>query len=140
MALHLRYGLQRLSAACLFLSRYVVSVMADVIEGAQQEFWRAPAVLAEAVPVAATAEGEQFAEVCIGCGREFMIGAKFCHACGLSRPANNLKSTLAAGSEAAIVAGLWLKNVARTRSSFLRAASFWRAIPLPSLVALSALP
>ena len=51
--------------------------MADVIREPHQEFWRPPVV--QTVPDPA------LAEACRRCGTEFMVGAAFCHICGLGR-------------------------------------------------------
>jgi hypothetical protein len=52
--------------------------MADVVQDAQHEFWRPPAVAAEAAH-------SGLVEVCDGCASEFMVGSLFCHVCGTSR-------------------------------------------------------
>ena len=54
--------------------------MADVVRDAQHEFWRPPAVAAEAVRTG-------LVEACDGCSTEFMVGSLFCHVCGASREA-----------------------------------------------------
>jgi hypothetical protein len=61
--------------------------MAQVIHDTPQEFWRPPAVrevtseevsVSDAVPT--------MAEACPRCRTEFLLGSRFCHACGLVRP------------------------------------------------------
>jgi hypothetical protein len=52
--------------------------MSQVIDNAPQEFWRPPVAEPEAAVPA-------MVEVCDGCKTEFMVGAKFCHACGAAR-------------------------------------------------------
>lgn len=105
--------------------------MADVIEGTQQEFWRAPSVAEAAGASVAVIGTRQLADVCAGCSGEFLIGAKFCHACGLTRPV--LAEALAAqGSDAAIVAGVWLDHIAWANAGVRRAATAWRRIPFPA--------
>jgi hypothetical protein len=57
--------------------------MADVIQNTQQEFWRPPTVEASsAVPIESL---PLISSTCSGCGAEFMIGSRFCHACGVAR-------------------------------------------------------
>lgn len=55
--------------------------MADVVQNAEQEFWRPP--------VARTAQEDltaaRTAGACERCGTEFMVGSRYCHACGTSR-------------------------------------------------------
>jgi len=50
--------------------------MSDLVHDAQQEFWRPP--------VNQTA-ASGMAEACRRCGTEFMVGAAFCHICGMGR-------------------------------------------------------
>ena len=52
--------------------------MSDVVNDAPHEFWRPPMVQQ-------VAGAPAMVEVCDGCGTEFMVGARFCHACGASR-------------------------------------------------------
>jgi len=52
--------------------------MSEVAQNAHHEFWRPP--------VSEDGEKRQaLAEVCDGCGAEFMSGASYCHTCGNSR-------------------------------------------------------
>jgi len=51
--------------------------MSDLVRDAQQEFWRPPLAKQSVEPV--------MAEACRRCGTEFMVGAAFCHICGLGR-------------------------------------------------------
>jgi len=52
--------------------------MSEVIPNHPQEFWRPPTA-----PNAVSAA--PMAEACRRCSTEFMVGAKFCHACGADR-------------------------------------------------------
>jgi hypothetical protein len=54
--------------------------MSEVIHNAPQEFWQPPVVPSEPV-------SEVLAGACERCATEFMVGARFCHVCGASRPA-----------------------------------------------------
>jgi len=82
-----------------------------------------PAVAAP--PAAAPA----LADACADCGTEFMIGARFCHTCGLRRPAAQ------ANAEATLMSGLLAQNLARAgtslRSSMRLIAAAWREISFP---------
>lgn len=51
--------------------------MSDLVHDVQQDFWRPPL----AKPSVETG----LAEACRRCGTEFMVGAAFCHICGLGR-------------------------------------------------------
>ena len=90
--------------------------MSDLVRDAQQEFWRPPLVHPAAEPA--------LAEACRRCGTEFMVGAAFCHICGLGR-----HRALANSSSG------WTANL-----GFLRALEFsnikkWFGLPLASLAA-----
>ena len=52
--------------------------MAELVHDAQHEFWRPPIAQHE---VAAPA----MLEACDSCGTEFILSARFCHACGAAR-------------------------------------------------------
>jgi hypothetical protein len=68
--------------------------MAQVVNDAQHEFWRPPAPLIEvAEQVVSTGAAPTMAEACPRCGVEFMIGSRFCHACGEPRPERNPSPT-----------------------------------------------
>jgi hypothetical protein len=58
---------------------YIGVLMSDVLPTAHHEFWRPP-VVNGAIPISSG-----LAEVCKGCGAEFMIGSSFCHLCGTDR-------------------------------------------------------
>jgi hypothetical protein len=61
--------------------------MAEVIHDTQQEFWRPPVVRgigSEEVTVSDVVP--TMAEACAHCGSEFLLGSRFCHACGAHRP------------------------------------------------------
>jgi len=68
----------------------------------------------------------QIAGACADCGTEFLIGARFCHACGLRRP-----SVPVAGTDAAVVAGLWSRKVARIRAAANSVVAYWRETNFP---------
>ena len=103
--------------------------MAEVIQDAQQDFWRSPTALEPAVETALPAAAQDMAEACADCGSEFMIGARFCHTCGRRRPV-----LAAATTDAAVMAGLWARNVAWVRAWAGSAAAAWRKISFPDWV------
>lgn len=53
--------------------------MAEVVNQAQNEFWRPPISVPEA------AIGQDLSQTCDGCGTEFIVGSRFCHSCGAGR-------------------------------------------------------
>lgn len=50
--------------------------MSDLAQNAQQEFWRPPV---------AQSASQALSDACKRCGTEFMVGAAFCHICGMGR-------------------------------------------------------
>jgi hypothetical protein len=101
------------------------NVMAEVAQDARQEFWRSPAVLEPAVETTLPVTTSQMAEACADCGGEFMIGAKFCHTCGLRRP------PMATATADAALVGIWARNVAKVRSWSASARAAWGKHTLP---------
>ncbi len=99
--------------------------MAEFVHDAKQDFWQSP-VLRGPSPEAASPTGAQsLAEACAGCGTEYLIGAKFCHACGQARPAmSDLQS------EPQPIGELWARTQARLRP-WLDVASSVRKTSLP---------
>jgi hypothetical protein len=85
--------------------------MSEVVQNTPQEFWRPPPVAADDIllPEAAPA----MAETCPRCSAEFLPGARFCHTCG-ERRSEAISST--AKADAAVIARLWEKGVARVYS------------------------
>lgn len=65
--------------------------MAEVAHEAQQEFWRPPTIREGALEATTSAAAPGMAEMCARCGSEFMIGARFCHTCGVRRPVAGLE-------------------------------------------------
>src|SRR5271165_2601786 len=54
--------------------------MAEVVEQAQNEFWRPPIAVSEGTV------SHGLSETCDGCGTEFIVDSRFCHSCGTRRP------------------------------------------------------
>jgi hypothetical protein len=59
-----------------------------------------------------------------------MIGAGYCHTCGLRRPHLSQRPTTN-GSDAAILAKLWIRNVVWSRTAASRVVSWCRDIRIP---------
>jgi hypothetical protein len=97
--------------------------MAEVAQEAQQEFWRSPTVLEPAVEAALPSAAEEMAAVCADCSSEFMIGARFCHACGKRRLA-----AVTPGSEATTFSP---QNLAWLRACAASVATSWRKVSFP---------
>jgi hypothetical protein len=100
--------------------------MSEVVHDVQQEFWRPPAVThaVEASLSSVPSPAAALASVCRGCDTEFMIAARFCHACGARRG-------LLHPSDLAEISGgrwlgleqLWTRTVEMVSDGMLRAAS-----------------
>jgi hypothetical protein len=101
--------------------------MAEVINNAQQEFWRSPALMA-AEPLAETsvlAAPQTLSEACADCGTEFMIGARFCHTCGLQRPPDESTTDVSA------LASVWPRSVTWLRGAGNSVVLYWREAAFP---------
>jgi hypothetical protein len=94
--------------------------MAEFVQETRQEFWRPPAAL-KAGDVVVREALPTMAETCPRCGSEFLLGSRFCHSCGGRRP-DIMSAT--AKADAAVIARLWQRTVARTHS--LVASVSWR--------------
>ena len=67
--------------------------MAEALDQAQHEFWRPPVNVPEVVVGHVQSEVEDRSETCHDCGTEFIVGSRFCHSCGASRPVSSLIRT-----------------------------------------------
>jgi hypothetical protein len=117
----------------------VPNSMAEVAQDTRQEFWRSPTVLDPITETALPAVSfpsatQEMAEACAECGTEFMIGARFCHTCGLRRPVRR-SSEAADNADASVIAGLWSRSiawsVAAVRSASAAVAAARRKISFP---------
>jgi hypothetical protein len=90
--------------------------MSEVIRDAHQEFWRPPQ--AEALQSAA------LADTCHRCGTEFMVGAAFCHICGLNRHTREIASSRN-----------WTRYLRFFRVLEFSRVKDWLGLPLPALFA-----
>ena len=100
--------------------------MAELAHSTQEEFWRPPiqrladdATLPESSP--------SMAEACPRCGREFLLGSRFCHSCGSRRP---VLMTSADREDAVALANLWQQGILRVRQ--LVSAIPWRKVEAPA--------
>jgi hypothetical protein len=100
--------------------------MAQVVHDAQHDFWRSPTVVDPTAEATHPAVATEMAEACDHCGTEFMIGARFCHTCGLRR-----QTKAKARTDARVVAALWPPSVAWMQARSRSAAAAWRKLSLP---------
>ena len=57
--------------------------MAEAASPVRHEFWRPPAPKEVA--------GQERSETCEGCQTEFIVGSRFCHCCGATRPLSTMQ-------------------------------------------------
>jgi hypothetical protein len=104
--------------------------MAEVVHDAQQDFWRPPSVMHPVEADLPSSAADELAQACSACGTEFMIGARFCHTCGLNRTVlSAARKTL--NSDAEVMAGLWAQNMTWFSALAGSLATAWREIPFP---------
>src|SRR5579862_66179 len=100
--------------------------MADVVPSTQQEFWRSPACLEDLADPTPPPSLPSLAEACAACGTEYLIGAKFCHACGRLRSSTLLVRAASGPIVSASTAKLaWLATWVEP------AANYWHDLTLP---------
>jgi|SRR5277367_2140071 len=99
--------------------------MAEVVNQTQQEFWQSPTAETR-VEAPLLAAVRPLDDACLGCGGEFMIGARFCHACG--RPRATTDSAL---SVPATVNTVWKRGAVRARVWAHSASVYWREASFP---------
>src|SRR5271166_5215947 len=125
--------------------------MAEVVNQAQQEFWRSSTPAEADVEAPLPAAVSRLEDACLNCGGEFMIGARFCHTCGRARARFASES---AGSTALENvwerSTAWARQFARSLAAYRHEASFpewlrylhfheikrWIGLPTAALVAL----
>jgi len=84
-----------------------------------------------APPATAQVPEQTMTEACAECGSEFMIGARYCHTCGLRRPLISKMQMTGTGTDAAVLARIWERNVAWTRAQAGALAATWRRTSFP---------
>jgi len=89
--------------------------MSEMVRDARQEFWRPPQAQ-EASPA--------LAEACKRCGTEFMVGAAFCHVCGMGRHRSSANAT-----------GAWTSHMEFLKNLEFTAVRNWFGLSVPSLCA-----
>ncbi len=113
--------------------------MAQVVHDVQHEFWRPPTVLDPAIETPLPpSTAQNMVETCGGCGSEFLIGARFCHTCGLGRRVLSVASTgsntdsNSNNKDASRMTGLLARNVARVGAVAESTARAWQALRFPA--------
>ena len=109
--------------------------MAQVVHDVQHEFWRPPSVLDPTIETTLPpATAQNMVETCGGCGSEFMIGARFCHSCGLGRRVLSAESTESNSNkkDELLMTGLLARNVARVGAVAESTARAWQTLRFPA--------
>lgn len=79
--------------------------MAEAAQGTQQDFWSPPSTAVETdLMQSPSSPSSAMAEVCPRCSTEFLLGARFCHTCGVRRP---VVVSAEERADAAAVAHVW---------------------------------
>jgi hypothetical protein len=65
--------------------------MAEALDQAQHEFWRPPVKASEVI--VGRSQNQDRSGACNDCGTEFIVGSRFCHSCGASRPESSMVRT-----------------------------------------------
>jgi hypothetical protein len=99
--------------------------MAELAHGTQPEFWRPPSPMVEEVTVQEPTPG--LMEACPKCGTEFLLGSRFCHACGGKRP---VAMSGAQHADAAVIARLWQQVIHQVGETFRSIP--WRRVKFPT--------
>jgi hypothetical protein len=104
--------------------------MAEVLDNVHQEFWQPPAPVQAAVQPA-TVQGPvpALGEACEHCATEYLVGARFCHACGTPRVHVSTATPASAATYSQTV-DFFAKGAAKIWSSV--AAIPWNRIAMPS--------
>lgn len=103
--------------------------MSEVMREAEQEFWRPPAPVVVDQMAVGSMPAPTMAEVCPQCQTEFLVGSRFCHTCGASRPPAS--SGGVANSDTAELANVWQRAIEQARSVGKLCIEAAKAIELP---------
>jgi hypothetical protein len=103
----------------------------EVLDNVHQEFWQPPALMQTEVQPEVQRSAPAMAEACQRCSTEFLVGARFCHACGTPRAqVGAAEQPTRTTPLAKTTMDLFAKAAAKVRSS--AAAIPWKKISLPS--------
>src|ERR1700733_3580406 len=100
--------------------------MSHVVQSTGQDFWRSPTVLDSPVESQLSSAVQYTTAACEECSTEFMIGARFCHSCGVPRPA-----VPTVEQDATFGTGLWQNKADWLWSGVARFTASARKLSLP---------
>ncbi len=107
------------------------SVMAEAIHNVHQEFWQPPAPSQTGQP-AVLSPVPALSEACQRCATEFLVGARFCHACGTPRVQTGAADQPSNASTYSSTVDILIGGVAKLRST--AAEIPWHKIDLPTWI------
>lgn len=110
-------------------------LMAELTHNVEQEFWQPPAALQMASPPRDLAPA--LSDACDRCATEYLVGARFCHACGTPRVQPSQHQPYAENQSAYLSADFlssdfFVKGAAKLRAT--AAGIRWRRVALPAWV------
>jgi hypothetical protein len=112
--------------------------MAELTHNVEQEFWQPPAAMHMASQPHQVTPAPALSEACDRCATEYLVGARFCHACGTPRPSHPQRNQQPAENQSAYLSAdflssdFFVKGAARLRAT--AAGIRWRKVALPAWV------
>ncbi len=111
--------------------------MAELTHNVEQEFWQPPAAMQMASQPQDLTPAPALSDACNRCATEYLVGARFCHACGKPRVQPSQQQPYAESQSAYLSADLlssdfFVKGAAKLRAT--AAGIRWRRVALPAWV------
>jgi hypothetical protein len=111
--------------------------MAELTHNVEQEFWQPPAAIAMASQPQDLTPVPALSDACDRCAAEYLVGARFCHACGQPRSQPAQHQPYAENQSAYLSADFlssdfFVKGAAKLRAT--AAGIRWRRVTLPAWV------
>ncbi|MFZ0955827.1 MAG: hypothetical protein WAN60_05765 [Candidatus Sulfotelmatobacter sp.] len=113
--------------------------MAGLTHNVEQEFWQPPAAMHMASQPQEVTSAPALSDACDRCATEYLVGARFCHACGTPRPSRLQRNQLQpAESQSAYLSAdflssdFFIKGAAKLRAT--AAGIRWRKVALPAWI------
>ncbi|MGD0757497.1 MAG: hypothetical protein ABR921_01230 [Candidatus Sulfotelmatobacter sp.] len=111
--------------------------MAELTHNAEQEFWQPPAAMQMASPPQEVTPAPALSDACNRCDTEYLVGARFCHACGTPRVQPSQRQPYTENQSAYLSADFlssdfFVKGAAKLRAT--AAGIRWRRVALPAWV------
>lgn len=112
-------------------------LMAELTHNVEQEFWQPPAAMQMASQPQDITPAPALSDACDRCTTEYLVGARFCHACGKPRVQPSQHQPYAENQSAYLSADFlssdfFVKGAAKLRAT--AAGIRWRRVALPAWV------